>query len=588
MAGPANTDFLVQAATYLGATAVAVPLFKRLKLGTVIGFLAAGLVLGPDGLGLLRHEEDVFGVAEFGVVLFLFVIGLELSLPRLWEMRRTIFGLGVLQMGVTGALVAAALTLVFGLDLAPGLIAGFAFACSSTAFVLSLLEERRELATPYGRRAFSVLLFQDLAVIPLLAAIPIFAGAQGGEVAFSPSAILLAAVTVVGVILIGRFVLDPFFRLIASAGSREAFAAAALFAVAGVALLVSAAGLSMALGAFLAGVLLAESSYRHRIEADIEPFRELLLGLFFIGVGMQLDLEILAREWLVILVATIGLVALKGGVLWLVCRLTALEPFDRLRVAAILSQGGEFAFVVFSLGAGRGLFSSEFATLAAAVVTLSMVATPLLLLVIARTHREAPVDTDGFPSLPEESRRVVLVGFGRFGQIIAQVLIGSRVSLTAVDTDPRRIEAARAYGHEVYYGDGTDLSLLRQAGALRADAIIFAVKDTKRVSRAVEALKEEAPDLRIVLRAYDRMAALELLRTGADAVIRDTLESALKTARITLDLTGHTERLIDDVIDEFRERDRARLFAQKDGDIFAKKDEMLAPFAAVGEERRNR
>ena len=588
MASVGDDTFLLQAATYLGATAIAVPVFKRLKLGTILGFLAAGVALGPSGLGVLDAAEGVFHVAEFGVVLFLFVIGLELSFGRLWSLRRTIFGLGLAQMAVTGLAIGAILQALDVLPPGAAYVAGFALACSSTAFVLSFLEERGELNSPHGTKAFSVLLFQDLAVIPLLAAIPIVAQLQraGADEALSMEwePIALAIGAIVAVVVLGKFALNPFFRLVARSGSREAFTAAALFVVAGVALLVAQAGLSMALGAFLAGVMLAESSYRHQIEADIEPFRELLLGLFFIGVGMQLDLSVISEAWAVVLAATAALMALKAAILYGLARAFASEPGEAPRIAAVLCQGGEFGFVVFSLGVGQGLFTGSFATMASAAVTLSMMLTPLV--VTAASRSAARTESAAGLDVPDGERGdVLLVGFGRFGQIVAQVLIGSGATITTIDNDPKRIETAGEFGYRVFYGDGTDAHLLEAAGATRADVVVFALNDVESAMTAIGALRERCPKVRIVTRAYDRMTAIRLMDSGADAIIRDTLESALMTAERALTYLGRSERLVADLVAEFRERDEDRMMAQKAGDIYSGSERVMRPFEAI--ERRD-
>lgn len=584
MASVGDDTFILQAATYLGATAIAVPLFKRLKLGTILGFLAAGVALGPSGFGLLTQGDGVFHVAEFGVVLFLFVIGLELSFARLWSLRKTIFGLGLSQMALTGLIIGAAFHLSGILSVGAAYVAGFALACSSTAFVLSFLEERGELNSPHGTKAFSVLLFQDLAVIPLLAALPLVAmasraGSDSGPV-MEWGAVGIALGAIVAVLAIGKYALNPFFALVARSGSREAFTAAALFVVAGIALLVAQAGLSMALGAFLAGVMLAESSYRHQIEADIEPFRELLLGLFFIGVGMQLDLTVIAENWLIVLAGTAALIGLKGLILWGLARVFGAASGDPVRVAAILCQGGEFGFVVFSLGVAQGLFTGEFATMSSAIVTLSMMLTPLIVigagrLAISGATAEELERPDG------QSGSVLLIGFGRFGQIVAQVMIGAGASLTTIDNDPGRIRTARAFGHRVFFGDGTDPHLLETAGATRADVVVFALNDAEKAMTAIGALREKCPKVRIVTRAYDRMGAIELMDSGADSIVRDTLESALVTSKKTLTYLGKSDRLVADLIAEFRERDEDRMLAQRAGDIYSGKDKMHEPFEAA-------
>lgn len=587
MAAAGGSEFLVQAATYLGATAVAVPIFKKLKLGTILGFLAAGVLLGPSALGLLQAEEGVFQIAELGVVLFLFVIGLELSVPRLWSLRKTIFGLGLLQMLITGAVIGFGLISFGLLTTGPGLIAGFALACSSTAFALSLLDERGELNTPYGTKAFSILLFQDIAVIPLLAAIPFVAASSssGQGLPIDVFALLRAAVAIVVLIFAGRYVLNPFFRLVAVSGSREAFTAAALFVVATTALLLAGVGLSMALGAFIAGVLLAESSFRHQIESDIDPFRELLLGLFFIGVGMQLDLGVMLSSWWVVLLGAGGLIVFKMAVIFgLALGFGAQRP-QALRAAGILSQGGEFGFVVFSLGAGSGIFGPEFATIVSAIITLSMVATPVIMMLITRTR---PVEVGDAPEGPEGiSNDVLVVGYGRIGQIVSQMLKASGVGVTAIDNDPRRIETARQFGAKVYFGDGMNIRLLLTAGATSASAVIFCVDDRVRLQDTLNALRERCPKVKIIVRATDRLHAIDLLDQDIDLVVRETFESSIKMASRTLGFLGMNDAMIAEIEAEFRDRDKSRMVAQKSDGLYADVDQITKPLkATIKEDKR--
>ncbi|MCQ8185345.1 monovalent cation:proton antiporter-2 (CPA2) family protein [Parvularcula maris] len=580
MAAAGGSEFLVDAAIYLGATTVAVPIFKKLKLGTILGFLAAGVLFGPHALGLLSSGDGVSQIAELGVVLFLFVIGLELSAPRLWSLKRTIFGLGLLQMLVTGTCIGFAFETFGWLPRGPAFIAGFALACSSTAFALSLLEERGELNTPFGTKAFSVLLFQDIAVIPLLAAIPFVARGQSGEegASMDPLVIVQAIGALILLILVGRFLLNRYFRLVAVSGSREAFTAAALFVVAATALLLAEAGLSMALGAFLAGVLLAESSFKHQIEADIEPFRELLLGLFFIGVGMQLDLGVMLANWWIVLLGAAALIIFKGGVLYLLVRMFGSKHTEALKVGGVLSQGGEFGFVVFSLGVGRGIFDNEFATISSSVITLSMVATPLIMMALSRVRTKTSVPT---PDAPEdEEGEVLVVGYGRVGQIVTQILRGSKVSVTAIDNDPVRIETARAFGAKVFYGDGTDMHLLVGAGATRANAVVFAIDDAKVVAPAVAALRERCPKVKIIVSAYDRLHEMELMDEEIDIIIRETFESAVLMAKRTLGFLGLSDGMIGEIEAEFRDRDRDRLMAQKAGDHHSGQERLDEPFHA--------
>lgn len=584
MATGGENEFLVQSAIYLGATTLAVPLFRRLKMGTILGFLAAGLLLGPSGLDLLRQEDGVFHVAELGVVLFLFVIGLEISFSRLWDLKNTIFGLGLLQVVITGLAIGYGFAVTEVLPLPTALVIGFALAFSSTAFALSLLEERRELNTTYGTKAFSVLLFQDLAVIPLLAAVPFAAsliGAAGDEgVEFNLGAIGIAAAAIGAIIFIGKYVLDAFFKLVAISGSREAFTAAALFVVAATALVMDQVGLSMALGAFLAGVMLAESSFRHQIEADIEPFRELLLGLFFIGVGMQVDLTVVADLWWVVLLGTVGLIVFKFAVLVLLCVAFRVGRNDALKTGAVLSQGGEFAFVVFSLSTESGILNNELATLLSAVVTLSMIATPFIVTLIHRTAKDQggtaePIGED------QVKGRVLVVGFGRMGQLVNQVLRNSLIDVTAIDSDPRRIELAARFGTKVYFGDGTDAHLLMTAGARRVDAIVFTISARERLKSAIAAIREQAPNVKILVRVYDRLHEIEMMDVDTDFVVREMFESSLVLAQKTLSTLGFSDSLIDDITAEYRERDRERLLAQRAGGMFAKKDVLSKPFDAI-------
>ena len=595
--GAENNDFLLQAAIFLGATAIAVPLFRKLKLGTILGFLGAGVLFGEYGLGLLSVEEGVFDVAELGVVLFLFVIGLELSLSRLWSLRRNIFGLGLAQMLVTGVAISLFLWMTGILPGNAAAIAGFALACSSTAFALSLLQERNELKTPYGVKSFSILLFQDIAVIPLLAASPFAVGMSGvnpGDVAgdvmsgdmardfeWQPLAWALVAIGIV--VLVARYVLNPVFRLVAASGSREAFTATALFVVAATALLVASAGLSMALGAFVAGVLLAESSYRHQIEADIEPFRELLLGLFFIGVGMQLDVPVIVEEWMIILAAAIGLIAVKTVIIYGLSRLFGSRHSDAMRSGLTLSQGGEFAFVVLSLGAGEGLFGAEIATVLSAVVTISMVFTPVLAILGARmaSDRDEEVDMDGIEELTEMNETALIVGYGRMGQIVAQILNGAGVAVTAIDNDPAKIERARRFGAKVYFGDATNIHLLLTAGANSADMVFLMMRDQAIMDDTVRALKAHCPSVRIVARAYDRMHEISLLDHNIDFVMRETFESSIVMAQKGLENLGFGENRVRAMIAEFRQRDKDRLIAQKAGGPEAGKEKMVQPFEAA-------
>ena len=556
-------DFLIQAATYLGAAAIAVPIFNRFKLGSILGYLAAGVAVGPFGLNLLHQEEGVFHVAELGVVLFLFVIGLELSLSRLWAMRQQIIGLGTAQMGITGAVIAGAVVAAGVMPMEAAIIAGLSLAFSSTAFALQLMRDRGELNTSYGGRAFSILLYQDIAVIPLLAAIPFIAGAGGGEAAGWVNAAKATGV-IVGLVIIGKFVLDRVFHLVAGSGSREAFAATALFVVALTSLAVSWAGLSMALGAFLAGVLLAESSYKHQIETDIEPFRGLLLGLFFISIGMRLDFNVIIENWVLVLGGAFGLVFVKAALLYGVVRAIGAGHNESLRTAAILCQGGEFAFVVISLGGAALLFTSNQSTLMSALVTISMMLTPLMTALAARMTTNAVETGEGMEGPSGDRDHVIVAGFGRMGQIVSQVLMNSGVKVTAIDRNAEHIRNAERFGFKVYFGDASRLDLLITAGVLEARSIILCMDDPKSVSHAVAVLRERCPNLTIIAVAHDRLHEIELRPLEPDVIVRETLESSLTMAREALTRMGHDDRTIEDYIEQFRRLDRKRLLAQID------------------------
>lgn len=571
-----ESDFLIQSATYLGAAAVAVPVFNRLKLGSILGFLAAGVAVGPFGLDLLHQPEGVFHVAELGVVLFLFVIGLELSLSRLWSMRKQIFGLGAAQMGVTGAVIAGIFVMVGVMPAPAAAIAGFSLAFSSTAFALQWMKDRGELNTAYGTQSFSVLLFQDIAVIPLLAAVPIVAGIGAEE---SGTVAAAKAVGVVAlVIIVGKFGLDRIFRIVASSGSREAFAATALFIVALVSLAVAWAGLSMALGAFLAGALLAESSFKHQIETDIEPFRGLLLGLFFISIGMRLDLGVIARNWALVIGGAAGLLALKSVILYGLSRAMGAGRDIAIKSAATLSQGGEFSFVVFTLGVSAALFTDAQASLMAAIVTLSMMATPAMYFAANRMIREQTDNGEGLAGPEARRDHAIIAGFGRVGQIVSQVLQNSGVDIIAIDRNPAHIRNAERFGFKVYYGDGSRLDILLAAGAADAKAIILCMDDPKAVNAAVIALRERFPNATIIACAHDRMHEIELRKLEPDVIVRETLESSILLAREALSRMGFENHVIEDYTQQFRALDRERLLAQIDAGPEAGKHFIHRPF----------
>src|SRR3990167_7085020 len=544
-------EFLVQAATYLGAAAVAVPLFNRFKLGSVLGYLAAGVIAGPYALNLLRQEEGVFHIAEFCVVLFLFVIGLELSMPRLWALRRDIFGLGAAQMALTGAVIGLLFVAARVMPTAAAAIGGLSLAFSSTAFALQYLKDRGEMNAVYGTRAFPVLLLQDLAVVPLLASIPFIAssvtGAEEFDMAQGWSGALRAGLVIGAILALAKFALNPLLRLVAAAS-----------------LAVSWAGMPMGLGAFLAGALLAESAYRHQIETDIEPFRGLLLGLFFISIGMRLNLHIIADDWLIVFGGALGLVAVKTALLYALARGFGSAHQDALLTGCILSQGGEFAFVVFSVGADAALFTSNQATLLSAIVTISMVITPFAMMAARRSAPKTAPNAEGLEMPPLKTGHVVIAGFGRMGQIISQVISAADIEVVAIDNDPAHIRNAQRFGFKVYYGDAARLDVLLTAGASDARAVIFTMNDRSAVNHAVAALRQRIPNAFIMAIAHDRLHEIDLQKAAPDIIVRETLESSLLVARKALAQIGFKDGVIADFIAQFRKSDRERLLAQID------------------------
>ena len=484
-------SFLVEAVVFLAAAVVTVPVFRRLGLGAVLGYLVAGVVIGPWALALVSDVDHILHFAEFGVVLLLFVIGLELQPNRLWTLRKSIFGLGGAQLFVTGAALAVA---GYGLGLGPttAAIVGLALSLSSTAFALQMLAERNQLTTRHGRSAFSILLFQDLAAIPMLAIVPLLGPEATGPMESSGMiAGVQTTAIVLAVVIGGRFLLRPVLRIVAATRTPEVFTAMALLTVVGTALLMETVGLSMALGAFLAGVLLADSEYRHALEADIEPFKGMLLGLFFIAVGMSLNVGLVARQPGLVVALVAGLIAVKFAVVYGLGRLQGLDNRAACNLAVAISQGGEFAFVIFGVAFGAGLIERELADLMIAVVTISMAVTPLLTFVndaIQRSRPEKAVARD-FEVPPDRDRHVIIAGFGRFGQIVGRVLRAKKIPFTALEVSPEKIDFVRKYGNKVYYGDASRLALLHAAraesvaaGSITADMLATGAVTAEKIS----------------------------------------------------------------------------------------------------------
>jgi glutathione-regulated potassium-efflux system protein KefB len=551
--------FLHQALVYLAAGSIAVPLFKRLGLGSVLGFLAAGVAIGPWGLRLVSEPEAIRGFAEFGVVLLLFLVGLELNPRRLWQMRRPIFGMGTVQVAATIAAVTA-IGWALGLDAKVALVAGMGFAMSSTAIALASLQEKRLLATPGGQASFSVLLFQDLAVIPLALVLGLLAPEQSrGSLDWTAAARGLALIAVI--IAAGRTLLRPLLRIVAGTGQREVFVGFALLLVLGVAALMEFAGLSMALGAFLAGVVLADSEYRHELELDIEPFKGLLLGLFFIAVGMSVDLGLFVRAPLLVLGLALGVLALKAALLYPIAQLFGFcGRADALLFALALSQVGEFAFVLFA--AAGALLPRDTLDLLNAAVAASMLATPLLMALyerrIAPRLAKAPARE---PEPIEERNPVLIAGFGRFGQVVTRVLNGLRMRATLIDHDPNQIELVRRFGTKAYYGDATRLEVLEKAGIGTARLLVVAIDDEAAALRLVRTVRARYPSLKLIARAHSRSDAFEYAEMGVPAV-RETFGSALDAAEAALRALDFGPMAARRVVTRFRRHDEETLAEQ--------------------------
>lgn len=556
---------LSEIALLLAAMAIAPPLARRLGIGTVLGYLLAGMVLGPH---ILRHvftpydAHEILELSEFGIVFLLFLIGLELRPKRLWAMRSAIFNLGTAQVMLTGLILATA-SVVFGLTWKAALFVGLALALSSTAFALQVMEEQGDLTQRHGRLGFAILLFQDLAAIPLIAFAPLFA-VTAADVAHSMdlTAALRALAVIALVVLIGHFVLDRMLRLVARTQVKEAMTAAALLTVVGVAMLMQHAGLSAALGAFIAGALLAESSYRHQLEADLQPFEGLLLGLFFTAVGMSMDLSILFANPGKVLLLAAALVATKSVILYWLGRRSGLAARPALRLGLSLSQGGEFAFVLFTAGVGEGILSDPTSDLLVLVVTLSMAATPLLLAVerVVATRRSGQVGLPAYDAnLPSKDEHVVIAGFGRYGQIVARILRGKQIPFIALEISAEQVDLVQKFGSQAFYGDASRPEILEAAQIGRARAFVIAIDDIDASLRAAAYVRARHPDVPVFARARNRNHAHKLLEAGVTSIQRETFLSALATTREVLVGLGYTERESQHVIETFREHDERRL-----------------------------
>ncbi len=557
---------LAQTAIFLAAAVIAVPLSRRLGFGAVLGYLAAGVVIGPWVLRLISDVESILHFAEFGVVLLLFIIGLELQPARLWVMRKAIFGLGGSQVLVTAGLLGGA-GYFFGLSAQAAVVAGLALALSSTAFALQSLAEKNQLTTRHGRVAFSILLFQDVAAIPILALVPLLAlppGAVAGEAALGETFLgVLKVAAVLGAVIVGgHYLLREIFRWVARTRIPEVFTAMALLTVVGMAQLMELVGLSMALGAFLAGVLLADSEFRHELEATIEPFKGLFLGLFFIAVGMSVNFGLLLEQPLLIVALVAGLVLVKAAVLFAVGRASGLANAAALRLAFALSQGGEFAFVIFGVALGGRVLEPRLAELLVLVVILSMVVTPLVWMLGERALRarlkvpeDAPYDTPA-----GEENQVIIAGFGRFGQIVARILRAKQIGFTALDVSQDQVDFVKKFGNKIYYGDSSRPELLRAAKAGQATVFVLAINDVAASLRTAKTVKKHFPHLTIYARATDRRHVHQLMDLGVEVIQRETFLSSLDISRRVLIGLGLSDYDSDKAVQMFKEHDDRRLF----------------------------
>ena len=571
MAAEGSAGQLLPAVMLLGAAVVAVPLFKGIGLGSVLGYLAAGLAIGPFGLRWFTDPQTILHTAELGVVMFLFVIGLEMRPSHLWSLRREIFGLGSLQVVVCGALLTV-VGVAFGFSWTVSFVSAMGFVLTSTAIVMQLLGERGDIAAPRGQKIVAILLFEDLLIVPLLAIVAFLSPDVAATAAAGSSrwtAVGLAAAAVGVLVAAGMWLLNPLFRVLANAKAREVMTAAALLVVLGAALLMDLGGLSMAMGAFLAGVLLSESTFRHQLEADIEPFRGLLLGLFFLGVGMSLDLAVVARNAGLIAAGVLALMTVKALCVYGVARLARSTHADALDRAVLMAQGGEFAFVLFAAALAAHVIDPSVNANMTAIVVLSMALTPPLVLLHKR-FASAPAESLEGAQAPENlSGSVLIIGFGRVGQIASQHVLALGADIAIIDVKPQVARDAETFGFKVYYGDGTRMDILHAAGAHQARAILVCIDDAAAATRIVEQAGHAFPHATLIARARDREHALALIKIGADRPIRETFESAMLLGREATRALGADDALAESIAAEVRRRDAERFELELAGGLRA-------------------
>ena len=552
---------LHEAVIYLLAALIAVPLSKRLGFGSVLGYLLAGIMIGPAAFGLIKNPEHILHFAELGVVFLLFVIGLELQPSRLWVLRKMIFGLGASQVIISAAAIAV-IGLAFGLDFATAVLIGLILALSSTAFVLQLLAEKKQLTTSHGRAAFAILLFQDLAVIPLIAILPMFGSSQADN--FELRDLLVIIATLGGLIVGGRYLLRPVLRIAARTGIPEIFTGTALLVVISAALLVQLAGMSMVLGAFIAGMLLADSEYRHELEADIAPFKGLLLGLFFIAVGMTVNLELLAQQPGTIILIVVSLMLAKAMVLFPLAKVFGIcDTKGSVSLAVVLSQGGEFAFVLFAIVANQQIMQSELIDQLILAVAVSMLMTPIIYQLSERVFSRPKMRTEPeYDDMSDQHNAVIIAGFGRFGQIVGRLLGVIGQPFTALEIDSSQVDVVRRYGNIVHYGDASKLDLLRAAGAGNAKLFVLAIDDIEASMKTAETVRRHFPNLTIIARARNRRHEYHLMDLGIEHIFRETLLSSLAMSEQVLTDLGHEKSMARHITETFRDRD-ARLVREQ-------------------------
>lgn len=559
MSSEAHSISLIAPVVLLAAAVVAVPIFKRIGLGSVLGYLIAGLIIGPFGFAFFHDSASILHIAELGIVMYLFVIGLEMQPSHLWSLRREIFGLGTLQIVACG-LALTGVGLLFGFSWQVAFIGAAGFVLTSTAIVMQLLGDRGDITQPHGQKIVAILLFEDLLIVPLLAIVAFMAPNHVVESTSTRlESIGIGLIAIAGLIAAGYWLLNRLFRLLAAAKAREVMTAAALLVVLGAALLMQVSGLSMAMGAFLAGVLLSESTFRHQIEADIEPFRGLLLGLFFLGVGMSLDLSVVAQNWQLIISGVLAMMFAKALMIYIVARVTKSPHTEALDRALLMAQGGEFAFVLFAAAVSAQVIDNTVKSNLTAIVVLSMVLTPIVGILFKRfTETKDSINLDNVTVAEGLSGSILMIGFGRFGQVTSQILLARGVDVTIIDNDIDMIQNAEKFGFKIYYGDGCRLDILHASGAATAQAIVVCVDSKETTNRIVELVTHEFPLAKLLVRSYDREHSLYLVKQKVDYMIRETFESAIKFGGVILQELGVEQDEVQRITDEIRDRDEER------------------------------